>query len=250
MKYILSSIAFICLIASPISYAGLIDFVDNGRTTIDKTNSQNWLEWLDLTETRNRSFTDVSNDISDGLLTLTNTNNDLAAGWRYASADEVVGLFNNYFNSPENILIEQYITTGFEPTEIESFISMFGDTFLNRRIEDDGVTSVSESYGGIMGFTSTPDAKWHLDSNINYTPYVKDDQYNYLKANGDLYERDSRDMIVTSDGLDINSDFSATGSWLVRDIDNDTTTQVPEPSTFAIFTLAMLGLAARRLKKR
>ena len=58
--------------------------IDNGAFTTDTLGG---LDWLDLTETRNRSYVDVSTKLGAG---------DEFAGWRYASELEVSGFFDAF----------------------------------------------------------------------------------------------------------------------------------------------------------
>jgi hypothetical protein len=61
--------------------------IDQGSTTFD---SNSGLEWLDLSETRNMSYGDVSSSLGS-----TGTWGSFGSGWRFATGAELAGLFDD-----------------------------------------------------------------------------------------------------------------------------------------------------------
>jgi len=192
--------------------ADMIDFVDNGRTTIDKSDENNWLEWLDLTETLARSYNDVSTDLLDGHVDLDGTDVVLETGWRYATADEVAAMFNSFFSDPDPIVNNMSGIVALP--EATAFLDLFGDTFaasfnLQGQFWSYGITG-TEADG---------------NSSARQATYVSPFEGGAFNTSW-LFS----DNVQQADG----------GSWLVRNVQ-----EVPEPSTFVLL-LAGVVFAARR----
>ena len=90
MKYRKIAVATTLCFFSATSYAAIID---NGTYTTDTVAG---LDWLDLTETTNMSYNQVSAQLGTG---------GSLAGWRYATESEIIGLLDafggdsSYYNS-------------------------------------------------------------------------------------------------------------------------------------------------------
>jgi len=253
MKLLKALPILIAVTSSFSASASLIDytstFTDNGVITTEirtntSTGAVNTWEWLDLTVTNGMSFNDIAADVADGILdnnvngTLMNIGNaraDITAlstnartGWRTVTHKSINNLLTAFFEI--NIPEYQRIWTN-TPNSIETYINFFGDTFhegyddyYNSRMNNKGYT------GHTHGFSSTT----HVENNdINYAPIVSDGE---IFWNGADYE----DHIYTGNFTRGSVSQYSIGTYLQREV------KVPEPSTFLIFSLALIGLTMRR----
>jgi len=231
------SLIFTCLIAlSSPSNAGIIDL---GNITRD---TETGLDWLDVTETRGLSFNDVVAQLSpDGAY----------EGWRYATYSELDELILNFGYVPiitncqfGNAVCDGGMGVGDFPV-IEDMINTLGDTYdaYYKTLGIDDINAVSiNGTGKTVGFLGSTfeNDKIHLgfiydmELSGDVAPYPEDDprssnypdQIESIRMHWDL--DDSRPDI---------------GSFLVR------SSEVPEPSTLAIFALGLIGLASRRVQR-
>ncbi len=234
-------------------------FTDNGnlvtetRTYTDHT--ETW-EWLDLTITNGFSYNSIAADLTDGVLgtqltgheniiaDVTGLTPDQTGGWSIASDQDVVELFNSFFGL--NLNEGQRHLYGANIDLIETFITYFGDTYHDSF--DDNGTTLSDSntnlpnVGYTYGFTS---------STVNYNNYtyqklalVMDGQY----AN---HDNDNVNDYVTNYPYTGSTQANAVGTWLTRlQTTDDQAISISEPGTFALFTLALMGMFSGRYRPR
>lgn len=258
--------ALFSLNANALDYTS--DFTDSGNKVTEvrtfstgaKAGTTETWEWLDLTVTNGISFNTLLCDISidcnnDGIAdndgVLNNSNNDLNAnsgaladiaalsdadrvGWQTQSDTDIVNLFNAFFNL--SLVDDQNHNYGTNVIEVERFITLFGDTYHEGR-EDygkiNGVNGSGKNSGFSAGLTHSP----HTINGFNERAYVEDGE------NHDVRDDLKNDKIMTT-GFGINSDFTNKyGTWLAREV-----VETPEPTSIAMFTLALLGLGARRFR--
>jgi len=226
--------------AGIIGVCGADAFEDKGIATIDCTQN---LEWLDVTETMQRSYRDVLTDINSD----TDAINQfaIADGWRFATAIEFITLVNGFFNigltesGPNSTFLGSNPLNGYEEVLLtEQFISLFGDTRAAHEQNIGGTKDFSIGGGFITGYLAPFSSR---------TLYGKVSDWEYCCEFFGI--QDQSDFIEYDTYIDVNAATQvhvATGSFLVRSVIQ----KVPEPSTLAIFSLGMIGLASRRFKKQ
>ena len=196
-----------------LSHDSAFDFLgapqDGQNITVDLDNG---LEWLDWTLTTSGSFNTVSALLGPG--------NPLE-GWRYATADEFNGLLLAGGISPADIDVRQL---GPDPSEVLSVFSALGMTSGTRSIAAFDVPG--QSFGTIRlgGFLSANDSACTRGRFVVDVP--NDPTICYVQNWGPTYGN------------------STVGVALVR----DALAVVPEPSSVALFLVALggLGFMARR----
>ena len=182
--------------------------------TIDTTQG---LEFLDLTESTNRSVADVSSQFGAG--------GDYE-GFRYATSEEVVNLINEIGWSGSPALVSTGFNTSLQTfdanTEATDILDLLGGTFSNADIK-----------AAANGLTSD------MQGSDFHIAFVIDDFQNNFDFAG----------IGSSDG----TANSAIGSFLVRAQGSSPPPGgggvVPEPSSFAMFALAGVGLVGARRRE-
>jgi len=216
-----------------VATAGLITY--NGYTLDEDTNivTGNALEWLQWDETVGQSI-----NIALGTYSVD--------GWRLASNNDMSFLFNSFF--PEISWDDDESTyqshhTPWNPSENSQYshlVELFGNTSPNAAeynynpldlfFESCGLFGSDADQDGYFNRGCAYDDYTYFDALINGADYG--DSYAYLGDDGDTsyYTRDTH--------------LSDAGIVLVRSV------SVPEPSTLAIFTLGIIGLASRRFKKQ
>ena len=121
MKFCKTSIA-ITFLAS--SFTASAAFINNGIYTTDTLTG---LDWLDLTETTNRSYSDISSNLVVG---------QEFEGWRYASVSETQNLYIN-FGFPVTSVVRQAYSE--DIARVNNLRSLLGDTVTG--------SSITNSYG-------------------------------------------------------------------------------------------------------
>lgn len=225
LKIGLCGFFFVCswhVSASIISY--------NGYTLNGNVVSDGELEWLQWSET-------AGNSIESALA------NPFYGGWELASNTQMYELFTAFgfnANPNENESANTYSasTIDLDESPEDYFIQLFGGTHgINTNpLYGEGIDALmfTRAY---FGRDLDNDGLYNLasvtsDYTINFTDHTSRNGYNANKY------------------LDFSPDtesFHTYGVALVRSL---RPVSVPEPSTIAIFTLGMIGLASRRLKKQ
>lgn len=190
--------------------------VDSGNYLTDNATN---LQWLDVTETVGLSFSQVS-----GLLASNHTYAG-QTGWRYATADEFVGLVTDYTgnSTPTTGPASSYLA--FIHGEAGGLISMLGNTLDLTYLAYYGKT-YSE-------YTGRPEGSYTSTTGILDTSFTA-----RITNNGgsDVAQIYNVSYQITDPGI---------GSYLVRSV-----SAVPEPETYAMMLvgLGVLGATARRRK--
>lgn len=183
------------------AYAGLITpssvtFNDLGKTTID---TETGLEWLDVTETYNKSMIQVLNELQDPTSTYRAID-----GWRYATRFDLINLIDSWFGfdlkTGDNFYKSLYLTYTTENPKMDLFVSTFGDLAT---LYGDG----SYVSGSIHGWVSES-GYWEGHSTAGI--YDRD----YMNINGEIVYR-SDVISIGQLGLNPTSSISA-ASFLVR----------------------------------
>jgi hypothetical protein len=202
-KVVFSAIFGACLF---ISSANAI-LIDNGTITLD---SDTGIEWLDLTESINRSYDDVAGQFGTG--------GDFA-GWRHANFTEVSTLFaNGGFAAP-------YFANGIS-FELFEMLSLLGAT----RIEEIGDSIVADA-GGMFDDTGIgTDPIRQGFALFSATSVPSNTLFSFEFAE------------ITPDGAPSNFSDPNVGHWLVR----DGVLSIPEPGMAVLFGGAALLLLRRR----
>jgi hypothetical protein len=237
------------------------NFIDNGNITTEYRADGTVLEWLDLTVTNGLSFNSVAGDFADDnilnrsftpYVSNSGARNDVdnlllseATGWSTVNDLGVVDLFNAFFGlsltDGETISGNTLVNAQL----IEDFIYLFGDTY-HEGLRDRGYPT-TDTFPSIpnIGETSGTTSSYY-DTGRNENARVSDGQ----KIGSST--ADTEDYITTGGNMWIASGYSNQGTWANRagtPLD-DPIPEVPEPTTFLMFSLALAGLVIRRRKVR
>jgi hypothetical protein len=213
IRYLWTLIALLVL-ASPQARA---DLLNNGTFTTDTTTG---LDWLDLTQTVNMSFLDVSAQLAPG---------GMFAGWRYATVAEVEAFWADAgITGGESLPCSPAPCLDIVVPEpaTENLINLIGNTW-------------TPVYGirGVIGLTSTLNTTACSIYTCYYTPEIR--------IFNEVFVPDQ--ALVVEALLDYIAD-PACGSWLVRatsisspfsvtievNVDTDFNSTTPAPATFNI----------------
>ena len=186
------------------AHAGLID---NWTITLD---TDTGIEWLDLTESTNRSYDDVAGQFGTG--------GDFA-GWRHANFTEVTTLFAN------GGIAAPYFANGIS-FELFEMLGLLGAT----RSEEIGDSLVADA-GGMFDDTGIgTDATRQGFAILSATSV----------PSNTLFSSEFAD--ITPDGVPSNFSDPNVGHWLVR----GGVLSIPEPGMAVLFGGAALLLLRRR----
>jgi len=203
--------------------ASLLDIEDYGSFTRDTISG---LDWLDLTETVNMSYDSVSSQTGTG---------GSFEGWRYASSIELSSFWDN---AGGNSSIQGFSTVHEGQTDIML-------DFL-------GITQV---YGTSGLYTSNRATGILSDGAFNRFSNEIEHLIGTIQSSTDLsgtgmYGTDKFDASEAWVAPDYS--HSAYGSFLVRDYaPAPTTSQVPEPPSFLLLAIGLLGfMVSSGMKKK
>jgi hypothetical protein len=206
------NIATACAGLAAVSFNAGAAIFDNGTYTTDTTSG---LNWLDLTETTNLTYSYVSGELSAG---------GMFEGWRYATDEEVIALFEQ-FNIDLSVGAPAYQNNAPAPQGLIDIVALLGNT----------LNEYDSSYDyGVLGITA--------DTRPTSDPAFAKNRmgaFHYSPSNEMYYN--ASDYEITS--VDVANIYL--GSYLVAD-----TTTVPVPAAAWLFGSGLLGLigVARRKK--
>jgi hypothetical protein len=227
--------------AGPITHNGYT--LDEGTHIV----SGGGLEWLQWDQTLGRSVDDVITD-------------PLFAGWRLANNNEMASLFNAFTlgatpwdTDPTTEQIQETAWDSSEVSSFNNFMSLFSLTYnstalgLTTRSVEDPLHATLAWYGD--GYPISSGSTTGLDTRVGKAA-VRDDLVIINTGTRDgpkvalamMNRTNPKDSCCDTYISSMAEEF--TGVALVR------VSVVPEPSSFAIFLLGMIGLASRGFKKR
>ncbi|WP_169570276.1 hypothetical protein [Sneathiella limimaris] len=182
--------------------AAPVSFIDNGTYTSD---TQSGLEWLDVNLTAGRNYFDVSSELGSG---------GEFEGWRYATAQEFLGLISNWTGITVTVQHQVVFAEGL----LDGLVSLLGPT-------SGGVFAEGSNNYFIRGVLADKVGDWHHQSAFIYDMDHVENDADYIYGNGGPY-----------------SDYSIEGKYgafLVRDI---AISAVPLPPAILMFGAAIIGL--------
>lgn len=220
--------ALMVALASGLARASPIQFLDSGRTTVD---TKTGLEWLDVTETVNRSYLDVSSELSTAGSPLG------LEGWRYATRRDFEVLVSNFFDVT-------YTGGSFSinsDSAVVSFISLFGNTWnvycAHVACAIDGIEGNSDGFlADVVPYRGLPALEI-------YQGIVTDPVPDPANPSGIVENQVYRLATTTSWGV---------GSWLVRGEylpGNGVSQAMPEPVPLSLLGIGLFGLHLSRRKR-
>lgn len=207
-------------------------FEDFGSSTLD---IQTGMEWLDVTETTNRSYDDVYADI------MTEGGQFEPNSWRYATAREVEELAMNWFGFDASQIVFTYLSGG-SASDLDDFISTFGDTMVDfAEGLGAGITFDEESAGFAYGLINSNELFEGSGEPTRSLSFFSD--MSYLMESGERY--DGPDIVAAQYGfVGTYESYPELGSFLVRDFSGSQASayvqEVSEPASFfMMFSAAM-----------
>jgi hypothetical protein len=211
MKVLAATLLAAGLSLSTSSHSAAIDFIDNGYYTTDTISG---LDWLDITETTNKSLNYVTSQLGTG---------GAYEGWRYATGAEVLTMTHNYTEFNYVVIGTSYHA----PTDaFTGLLDLIGTTTTNTSLK-------SETLRGLI-------ADINLDNGLHYTSKIQNYTFS-AHANSFVAPYSST---ASSDLV-----FSRLGSFLVRD-NGVAISAVPIPAAVLLFAPALLGFLGVRHKRR
>jgi hypothetical protein len=219
-------IASLLLLVSMQAGASILSVGDSvfgaGSVTRDTTSG---LEWLDLTQSLNLSFSDVSIELGVG---------GNFEGWRYATKLELDTLLFNYTGTASFVSG----LTFYDHNSLDGLVDLLGNTIDSFYISKFGVSL--DAYHNLLE-NSYVDQTFGFLSNA----YPGNLDLHYL---GELYDwgfdptyLSNQDKFLTTSTYNINDSSGFIGSYLVR--------TVPEPAVLILFLIGMAGLRFARRKR-
>lgn len=214
-------IASLALGVCGVARAAVVSYGD-GRASLDTTTG---LLWLDITQSINRSYLDVSANFGPG--------GDFD-GYRYATSYEVLGLWQNAGIIGTGILqdcfgVDCIYAETVTADPVADFVALIGgDTF-----------TPDYSFGGVIGLTSTIS---QACINCGYTAYMTPELRIYTDTNN-IPTAGLADALIV-EGLRDHLADPVSGSWLVS------TTPVPLPAAAYLFGSGLLGIIGFSRRKK
>lgn len=203
------------------------------------TDTDTGLNWLDVTATVNRSFNDISSQLSVG---------GEFAGWRYATKNEFNSLLTNWTGiaALDN---SRTVTTGTTPS-VDGLVELFGstlDTAWNARFGQtwDSYNGYEEGMGidftlGILSETNNP------IQGQRQVAAIWDNENNGQSS--DFFNSSHRQVFLDDARIDIGS-YLVQGQSSSNAGSGSDATAVAEPKTVLLFGLGLLGLYMTRSRK-
>lgn len=193
----------LALVGLTLSLSSNAAIIDLGSITRDTSTG---LDWLDLSETLNLSYDDVVAEMANG---------GNYEGWRYATKEEVMLLWENF-----GVQSDYFHTNNQEYMNFLNTVSLLGNTL--------GDTSEIYDYG-VLGLTGTV--------NSNYEDAVFSFSVGHLTTNDYATKHYSN----ATNWFYMNEPILGAGSYLVR--------SVPIPTAVWLFGSALVGLVSFKRKK-
>lgn len=219
---------FVIATALPFSsHAALIGVQDHGTHFTDTNNG---LDWLDVTITAGRSIADVTGQLGSG---------GEFDGWRYATLAELSDMITDVTGFDPGISGGQ---TGHAMPEnlLDELVNMLGDTY--------GLWSV-QNFGDdicVINPSSCPDG----DLRYSRGWLADQGQYSYERYSASITDEDRRtgyEDVVWVSQMHINTTSTSLGSYLVRD--SITPAPVSAPASITLLGLGLLGVLVTRKRK-
>jgi hypothetical protein len=201
----------VTLAFSSVAFAASTNFIDNGSYTTDTISG---LDWYDLTQTTNRSYTDVSGKLGTG---------EEFEGWQYATGSQFVQLVNNATDTATTSNNYGQVTYT-NPVKLRALITLLGMT-----------ASPFEGYERSFGLLG--DTQGSKVWNAVLAVFLLAESYTSKAHNQEVEQ-------VTVSGF--------TGSFLVRDtlFTDPNPSAVPIPAAAFMFAPALLGFLGLRRKAK
>ncbi len=206
------------------------EIVDHGNYLTDTATG---LDWLDVTQTVNMSYNQVSSQFGAG---------GAYAGWTYANGIQFIELVSNF----TSMSVTSLPTFTMLPNKTDGLVALLGSTLDTLWLHYYGVTfdefdhgSISYHYTqGILADVRHSSAQHYVPGPTHYTAVLEDFDVNGIPVFDHV-------EVFNFYVLDANSDYS-TGSFLVR----ASATQINEPESIALLSVGLLGLLASRRKSK
>jgi len=230
LKFLQAAVAGLMLSACSFANATLI--THNGYTldTDTKIVSNGVIEWLQWTETKNES-------INSSLATFSSD------GWTLSSNAQMFGLFADFgfstTGSLESVSVIEYgsYIGGSDTDSYDLFLALFGANEIA-----DGIASYGTGDDGRLGVHAYFGDDENNNGFFQRASVLSDNLFNGTEENAPFSQLSAEDFFNTANDREFYTSVA-----LVRNVSS---TSVPEPSTLAIFALGIMGLSARRFKKK
>jgi len=206
----------LCLVSSAFVFSANTSaaIIDNGLTTID---TDAGLEWLDVTETLNMSYNDVSAQLGNSSSSL--------FGYRYATGAEVTTLVDNWLGYSTG----GYVNLSAADDALDPLIPILGDAYAayepNTDSLEGGNGTPGSGYHYVYGLTAAVDES----ATQVWSAIIYDRPESW---GTDFYSQDYS-------SLDVSVYQGYLGSFLVRETAVST---VPVPAAAWLFGSGLLGL--------